>query len=118
MTRQPGCQRQNLGGRANPRRNFIPVGRVLLRAKCRSLFKLDFDKLAFGELDGSEIMDGEAIGVASTLVVDETRYRLEIMDVLIFFVDLRLGSSSDSDSGRRLQCCSRRRGLALHNESV
>jgi len=41
-------------------------------------------------------MDGQAIGVASTLVVDETRYRLEIMDVLIFFVDLRLGSSSDS----------------------
>jgi len=69
--------------------------------KCHSLFKLDFDKLAFGELDGSEIMDGEAIGVASTLVVDETRYRLEIMDILIFFVNLRLGSSSDSDSGRR-----------------
>jgi hypothetical protein len=47
-----------------------------------SLYKLDFDKLAFGELDGSEIVDSEAIGVASTLVVDETGYGLEIMGVL------------------------------------
>ena len=65
------------------------------RSVVRSLFKLNFDKLAFGELDGSEIIDGEEIGVASTLVVDETRCGVEIMDVLIFFVDLRLGSSSD-----------------------
>ena len=41
-------------------------------------------------------MDSEAIGVVSTLVVDETRCGLEIMDVLIFFVDLCLGSSSDT----------------------
>ena len=37
------------------------------RSVVRSLFKLNFEKLAFGELDGSEIMDGEVIGVASTL---------------------------------------------------
>jgi hypothetical protein len=29
-------------------------------------------------------------------LVDETRYGLEIMDVLIFFVDLPLGGSSDT----------------------
>ena len=53
-----------------------------------SLYKPDFDKLAFGELDGSEIVGGEAIGVASTLVVDEAGYGLEIMDVLGGWVHL------------------------------
>ena len=53
-----------------------------------SLYKLDFDKPAFGKLDGSEILDGKAIGVVSTLVVDETGYGLEIMDVLVGWVHL------------------------------
>ena len=56
-----------------------------------SLFKPNPDKLAFGEPEGSETADGKAIRVASTLVVDETRYGLEIMDVLV-----GLGSSSSS----------------------
>jgi len=35
-------------------------------------------------------LDGEARGVVSTLVVEEARYGLEIMDVLIFPIDLPL----------------------------
>ena len=64
-------------------------------------FKLNFDEVEFSRLDGSDTMDSEEIGVVSTLVVDETRCGLEIMDVLIFFVDLCLGSSSDTVTTER-----------------
>jgi hypothetical protein len=57
---------------------------------------LNFDELAFGELEGSETINGEAIGIACTRVVEETRKGPEIIDVLTFFVGLHLGSSSDT----------------------
>jgi hypothetical protein len=72
------------------------VGACFERSVPRSFLKLNFEEAGFGELDGSDTMDGEAIGAASTLVVDETRCGLEIMDGLIFFVDFRLGGSSDT----------------------
>lgn len=73
-----------------------PVGAGFERSVPRNFFKLNFDEPVFAELDGSETMDGEAIGAASTLVVDETRCGLEIMEVLIFFVDFRLGGLGGS----------------------
>jgi len=101
----PGCRAKSLeggegtdwdaGGVEGSIQGVIssPLGAFCFeRSVIRSFFKLNFEKLAFGELDGSEIMDSGVIGVA----VDETRYGLEILDVLIFFVDLCLSSSSDT----------------------
>jgi hypothetical protein len=73
-----------------------PLGLDFDRRVPRSLFNLNLDKPTFGELDGRDTVDGEATRAASTLVVDETRYGPEIVDVLILRVDFRFGCSSDT----------------------